>query len=134
MTNWINSLWRKHKAMTVVGAAVLLVAGWTLTPWPRGFAAARWDLAKGRHILLVYGLPGLGSDNYWRLLRKRYGLEERRVAGCGAPWSLIEYANGYDAASEAAAKRKFGRDIVEITFKDALKEWWRQNPDAFTQK
>jgi hypothetical protein len=58
-----------------------------------------------------------------RLLRQRYGIELRVVAGCIVTKPLVAYVDGYNMVSMAAAGRKFGHDVFETTMRDAGKNW-----------
>jgi hypothetical protein len=60
------------------------------------------------------------------LLRERYGIEERVVAGCVVSQSLLAYVQGYNRASMSAANHKFGRDVFQETDADASRNWKRQ--------
>lgn len=105
---------RSHKILTAaVAIAILLLArwGWDDSASGRGHIVARFDVARGHYRVLHYGLSPPGLPRYARNLRERYGIEYLDVAGCVVSDSLVDYANGYNAVSMAAIKRKFGRDV-----------------------
>jgi hypothetical protein len=85
----------------------------------RGRSDAHFDLARGDYKELTWGLPVDWFPEYSRLLRERYGIEERRVAFCVVSQSLVAYAEGYNTVSRNAAIRKFGRDIFKESMADA---------------
>jgi hypothetical protein len=91
--------------------------------WIRGQLAARWDVARGHYKVLLFGLPMADRPEYVRLLRQRYEVEGRVVAGCLISHSLVAYAVGYNSFSMNAAKRKFGRDVFVETRRDAATIW-----------
>jgi hypothetical protein len=93
---------------------VSLLAGlilWPVTARVRGELAASLDVAQGRYRVLVFGLPAPGRDEYARILRERYRIEMRRVAGCVVSAWQVAYWEGYNSVSEDAANRKFGHDV-----------------------
>jgi phosphatidylserine/phosphatidylglycerophosphate/cardiolipin synthase-like enzyme len=47
-----------------------------------GYLGARFDVARGHYEEKGFGLPAQWVPNYVRLLRERYGIEYRAVAGC----------------------------------------------------
>src|SRR5262249_44501048 len=113
---------RHHRKLT----AVILVAGflmawatWELSASIRGQVVARIDIARGKYRVLGFGLPPSWQPEYARLLRERYGIEYRPVAGCIVSESLVSYVHGYTLVSMAAANRKFGHDVFEESAEDA---------------
>ena len=120
-----------------IAAAVLLLlllfwddCGWWPIPSICGQAQARLDLARGRYQLLGYGRGVGGRNDYTDLLRQRYGVEFRAVAGCIVSKSTVEYANAYDAAVKSAVNRKFGRDVFAEAHAEADRIWKQRHPDA----
>lgn len=75
-------------------------------------------MVYGQYKILIYGLPV--SMEYPRLLRQRYGID-MQLRGCVVTDLELAYAHGYNGVSKEAAKRKFGQDIFEKTFADAMK-------------
>jgi hypothetical protein len=86
---------------------------------------ARFDTAQGRYEVLGYGLPVPWRDDYARLLRQRYGIRFRPVAGCIVSEELRSYVEGYNKVSGAAAERKFGNNIFSKTADEAFENWKR---------
>jgi hypothetical protein len=68
------------------------------------------DVLMGHPKLLMLGLPVVGPE-YDGMLKERYGIEVRR-RGCIVDDELIAYAKGYNGTIRAAAKRKFGSDVL----------------------
>ncbi|MGP8252161.1 MAG: hypothetical protein ACLQHF_09010 [Terracidiphilus sp.] len=106
------------RGFAIVLASVFLFLLWdTMGYWPipatRGRLDARIDLAHGRYEILGYGLPPLGMDRYISLLRQRYGVDYRVVAGCTVSKETLDYVEAYDSVSGSAINRKFGHDIFK---------------------
>jgi hypothetical protein len=127
---------RKHKilaALIVLAALVLFVVAWDASASLRGRLAARMDLARGRYVVLAYGLPPGGSDEYARLLKERYGIEYRQVALCLVSPELVAYADSYNKLSVAVAENRFHLDVFRETWEDAQRIWLHHTPQ-FTPK
>jgi hypothetical protein len=115
----------------VVLAIVVLFGGfwgWESSAGTRGQLLARFDIARGHYEILSYGLPVSWRPDYMRLLRERYGIEDRVIAGCIVTNSLVAYADGYNAVSITAANRKFGRDIFRESIIEAANNWKVRHP------
>ena len=121
---------RNHRKLaTIIGVVIVVVAAWILsdaTAFIRGESLARFDVARGRYLELGYGLPAPWVPEYARLLRERYGVEHRAVAGCLVSKSLISFVRAYNSVSTAAAKRRFGHDIFQESCNDAKRSWEQQ--------
>ena len=89
----------------------------------RGKLSAYFDVHRGRYRLLTFGLPSAWLPEYARLLRERYSVELKPVAGCVVSPALVSYVDAYDKVSESAARRKFGRDIFTECAEEARKAW-----------
>ena len=88
----------------------------------RGKLSAHLDLMCGYYRILGYGLPPPWLHEYARLLRTRYGVEYRPVAGCVVSRPLLNYVDGYDEVSAAAINRKFRRDVFTEISEEAKKK------------
>ena len=71
-----------RRAWILVVALFVGYACWQDSGSIRGELVARFDLARGHYIILALGYPPHWRPEYARLLRERYGIEERFVAGC----------------------------------------------------
>jgi hypothetical protein len=134
MRNFVRS---HKKTVSVVVLFILLfflLKVWGLTAQIRGRFAARRDVARGQYVELSYGLPPEWLPEYARLLRARYGVELRSVAGCIVSEELIAYVNGYDEISADAVNRKFGRDVFKECEVNAQENWERRNASKTTRK
>ena len=98
----------------------------------RGSLDASRDVARGHYYEMRP--PGSSVDfkdsylhrEYARLLKSRYGIEEKSQSVPPMPWegcvqwnSTTPYTEGYNAVSTAAANRKFGRDVFKESMADA---------------
>src|SRR5581483_12227336 len=106
----MKTFFRNHKKFAAVIVVGLLLVGWWFSVSARGYFGARFDVARGHYEVQSMGLRFAWSSNYAHLLRERYGIEDRVVAGCVVSESLRSYVNAYNEVTWAAAKRKFGRD------------------------
>ncbi|MGD0468447.1 MAG: hypothetical protein ABSA54_08740 [Terriglobales bacterium] len=104
----------------VVVAIVALPVAWWMSAGVRGNLRARYDVARGRYVIHLYGLPAATFPEYQQLLRERYGVEVRAM-GCILP--LSSYDDSYDRVVIAAANRRFGRDVFKEALDQANKDW-----------
>lgn len=133
----IRGFIRNHRNLTrlvVLASALAGFAGWDLAAPIRGQLAARFDLTRGHYKVLTLGLPTSWRPEYSHLLRERYGIEMRVVAGCLVSQSLLAYVKGYNRVSMSAANRKFGRDVFQETDADAIRNWELQHAAAMGRK
>jgi hypothetical protein len=108
-----------------LSASLMLVAGsigWWLSGVTRGQLVAHFDVARGHYEILSLGLPVPWRSEFARILRERYGIENRVVAGCIVSPTLLAYTEGYNRVSMAAANRKFGHDVFKESVADALEK------------
>jgi hypothetical protein len=96
---------RNHRKLAaIMGVVIVVVAAWMLsdaTAFIQGESLARVDIARGRYVELGYGLPAPWVPEYTRLLRERYGVEHRPVAGCLVSKSLVSFVRAYNSVSTA---------------------------------
>jgi len=125
---------RNHKTVAAVIGIVVLFAAWLLSAPIRGYLVASIDVARGHYELQTFGLLAEWSPEYARLLRERYHVEHRIVAGCVVGPSLVSYVKAYNSVSTEAAKRKFGRNVFRECSADARKAWIQQGrPKVLTE-
>jgi hypothetical protein len=116
---------RRHRWLS---ASLMLVAGligWWVSGGIRGQLVAHFDVARGHYEILSLGFPAPWRSEFARILRERYGIEQRVVAGCMVTPPLLAYTEGYNRVSMTAANRKFGRDVFKESAVDAM---WRMRP------
>jgi len=119
----MSRILNRRNALLAFGAIVLLVIAWYASASIRGRWVARLDLARGRYVVLGYGLPPRGVAEYKQILQDRYGVEYRQVALCIVSQSLVSYADAYDQVSVAAIESKFGQDVFKKSWEDAERRW-----------
>jgi hypothetical protein len=108
---------RDHKKpASVIGVAVLLLAllqTWSLSSLVRGRYAAHLDLRRGHYIFLTFGLEPPERRVIARLLRERYGIELRTVAGDTVSKDLVSYVSGYNEVMLTGTDTKFGHNVYK---------------------
>ena len=117
---------RNHTMLTALGVIPVLFfglwfleAGWTLSAAARGSVAARFDVDRGHYEIQAIGLATPWRPKCAALLRERYGVEQRTVAGCCVTESLDSYIRAYNGVMRSAALRKFGHDVFAECAADA---------------
>jgi hypothetical protein len=113
-----------HRKLAALSSFVIVLFGWwawDASAHIRGQFAARNDISRGHYRILAAGTPAPERAVYVRLMRERYGVEVRIVAGCVVSESLFAYTQGYNAVSREAVERRFGKDVFEATLAEAIK-------------
>lgn len=113
--------------LVLVFAALFALSGHGLAGDPpeskaaaeRGQREAKADLAAGKLAVESYGLMASYNIVYRQLLKERYGIEVRMVAGCVVDESITGHAQGYNGIMNAEIKKRFGEDVFEKTSKEA---------------
>lgn len=87
----------------------------------RGDLQAQTDITQGKLRLLQWGLIQRFdfSDTYEGLLKSRYGIEIKTVAGCVATSNQAAYWDAYYAVMHEAICRRYGPGVFERTMADA---------------
>jgi hypothetical protein len=121
----------RHKKLTAFSALAILIfanLAWDASAFLRGQIVARYDIARGHYRELTLGLPPPQRPTYANVIKERYGIELRAVAGCIVSPSLISYVDGYNSVSIAGANRKWGRDVFEDGRNEAGRIWSQAHP------
>jgi hypothetical protein len=84
-----------------------------------GEKEAKNDLGQGKLAVESYGKPVIFRETYQKLLKQRYGIEVRTVAGCAVDDQIAGHAEGYNKAMNAEIQKRFGADVFERTLKEA---------------
>ncbi|HJZ97454.1 MAG TPA: hypothetical protein VKE70_13185 [Candidatus Solibacter sp.] len=74
-----------RKTLLALLAVVALIGDyliWEASAHVRGKLVAHADVARGHYEIQVLGLAPRWRSEYSRILRERYGIETREVAGC----------------------------------------------------
>ncbi len=85
----------------------------------QGKAAATRDLNDGILAVETYGFTMGGSDLKSQLLKERYNIERRIVAGCIVSKKIRNHAKGYNGVSLPEIERRFGKDIGKKVHEEA---------------
>ena len=96
------------------------------TAYQAGRMAAETDLRAGRLVIEDYGFPRKGQPEYAEILKQRYQIELRRVAGDVVDRRAYGHAFGYNDVSEPEIKRRFGNDLLEKAQQEAAKHYDEQ--------
>ena len=88
-----------------------------------GRAEAERDLETGRLVVEDFGFPRKGQEEYVAILKQRYGIEVRRVAGDIVEFKPYGHAFGYNDMSEPEIKRRFGDDVLEKAAAEAAQHY-----------
>jgi hypothetical protein len=86
-----------------------------------GWYDAKRDLRRGRLAYETYGFGGGGY--YAEVLKERYQVEQRPVAGCVVSTWQLGHAEGYNRTIEAHIKRRFGHDALQLAQSEASKRY-----------
>jgi hypothetical protein len=94
-------------------------AGYSQADYERGRADAQNDISHGILVYEFAGLPAPSDDEEIRLLRERYHIELRRVAGDEIRIDAISHMIGYNEISLPEIERRFGKGILEKVDQEA---------------
>jgi hypothetical protein len=106
-----------------LASAILSVVGWYCTAYPRGAATALLDFATGQYEIQTYGYPAPQRWIYADLLRDRYRVRLRPVAGCEVSPNEEWYVSGYNSVSGPLIIKRFRKDVFAECWADARDEW-----------
>jgi hypothetical protein len=105
--------------ITGMGQAQKAPAGYSQADYERGRADAQNDISHGILVYEYAGLPAPSDDEEIRLLRERYHIEMRRVAGDEIRIDAISHMVGYNEISLPEIERRFGKGILEKVDQEA---------------
>ena len=86
--------------------------------WWAGRVQAKSDVAEGILAREVYGFGGGGPAA--EILRKRYNIQTRALAGCIVDAKIVGHAAGYNAVSNAEIERRVGRARIKAAEAEGL--------------
>ena len=75
-------------------------------------------VARGDNSLRLIG--GGIPESFETILKTKYGIGAYRVGGCTAPRTRFARTDGYNRVVSKALSRRFGRDVVQDAFAEAL--------------
>jgi hypothetical protein len=78
-----------------------------------GKSEAERELAGGKLVVVRCGLPEDWFREYCQILRTRYEIEVRVIAGCMLTTPLRNYASSYNEVMDKRIKSVFGDDVFK---------------------
>jgi hypothetical protein len=96
---------------------------YSLQAYQTGEFDAENDLRANRLVVENWGFPMKGQNEYAKILREKYSVEFKRVAGDIVDGQTVGHAKGYNELSEAEIKRRFGNDVFEKAKIEAEREY-----------
>jgi hypothetical protein len=114
--------------LLALGAAVAASEPPHSAEFSKAYKAGRADAARDikKRILATeeWGLPSdiAVSLAYRQILKQRYGITVRRVAGCEVDDTILGHGNGYNEVSEAEIARRFGPHLLDHVYARAEKQ------------
>jgi hypothetical protein len=78
-----------------------------------GRTEAKKDVGTGVLVIEESGFGAGGGPHVQRILRDRYGVEIRGVAGCVVNERIMGHEDGYNSVSQSEIDRRFGHERVE---------------------
>lgn len=88
-------------------------AGYSQADYEQGRADAQKDISHGVLAYEFAGLPAPTDDELIRLMKERYNIEMRRVAGDEVLIDRISHMIGYNEIALPEIQRRFGKDILQ---------------------
>lgn len=113
---------------------VVSMSPWSMWQYYRAYRAgeaqARKDIATGILVIEESGFGAGGGPEVQRILRERYHIEVKAVAGCIVDEGIVGHEAGYNGVSEPEIDRRFGRDRVE----EARAEGYRLQQEEYARE
>jgi hypothetical protein len=102
-------------------------AGYSQADYDRGRTDAQNDISHGVLVYEYAGLPAPTDADETRILKERYQIELRRVAGDEIRIDAISHMVGYNEISLPEIERRFGKGILEKVDKEAKANYAKQH-------
>jgi hypothetical protein len=96
-------------------------------PWAfAGYATAKYEISQDNLSLEMFGLPAGSRPMFSEIVRERFGVKSKVVAGCVVThWRLARWS-AHNAAVVSEIRRRFGNDSLDIAAKEANDEYKRR--------
>lgn len=78
-----------------------------------GKREAERELAGGKLVVVLCGLPTDWFHEYCQIMRTRYEIEVRVIAGCMLTAPIRNYASSYNEVMEKRIRALYGDDVFE---------------------
>ena len=115
----------------IILALISLVVSWYAGSYWRGMSMAIIDYTCGHYEVKTYGYPPGSRWEYARLLRERYDVKLKSVAGCVVSPDEEWYVGGYNSVSERLLLAKYQKDIFAECFTEAEQQWRAEHPEEW---
>jgi hypothetical protein len=102
-------------------------AGYLQADYEQGRADAQKDISHGVLAYEFAGLPAPTDDELIRLMKERYNIEMRRVAGDEILIDRISHMIGYNEIALPEIQRRFGKDILQKVADEATANYEKKN-------
>jgi hypothetical protein len=102
-------------------------AGYSQADYEQGRADAQKDISHGVLAYEFAGLPAPTDDELIRLMKERYNIEMRRVAGDEILIERISHMIGYNEIALPEIERRFGKDILQKVADEAKANYEKKN-------
>jgi hypothetical protein len=102
-------------------------AGYPQADYQRGRTDAQNDISRGVLVYEYAGLPAPTDEEETRILKERYHIELRRVAGDEVRIDAISHMVGYNEISLPEIQRRFGKDILQKVDEEAKANYAKQH-------
>ncbi|MFY9984631.1 MAG: hypothetical protein WAK31_07720 [Chthoniobacterales bacterium] len=102
-------------------------AGYSQADYEQGLADAQKDTSHGVLAYEFAGLPAPTDDELIRLMKERYNIEMRRVAGDEVLIDRISHMIGYNEIALPEIQRRFGKDILQKVADEAKANYEKEH-------
>ena len=102
-------------------------AGYAQADYEQGRADAQKDISHGVLAYEFAGLPAPTDDELIRLMKQRYNIEMRRVAGDEVLIDRISHMIGYNEIALPEIQRRFGKDILQKVADEAKANYEKEH-------
>ncbi len=93
----------------------------------RGTRDGKEELKKGVLAVESFGLLAPWTPTYVRILKERYGVEDRIVTGCSVDNDIVGHADGFNTVTKRAITEKYGKDVFAEAATEARSEYNKKN-------
>jgi hypothetical protein len=108
---------------SITAAAIL---AWCFAAPITGYCIAQYDTSKGHFELQYYGIYRGWDERCAELLKERYGVIHRPVAGCVVSHWTSGYVGGYDGVVFGKLEKKYGKNVLRECDAQAYAEFQKE--------
>src|SRR6266516_2388268 len=114
------------KLLTPFFLVTLMMVCGCVSPYEAGRRDAHRDISRSVLTLEAFGTPRESFPDYERLLKEKYGITVRWVAGNNVPVRVLEHWKGYNEVAKAEIERRFGTNVFHQAQTEA-RAWYDRN-------